>query len=107
MKHGNEFYLQLTRKLFTEEYKNLSKNAKWLFIVLNELEQRYTGEKEDFFFRTNVDLANDAGMKMSTMKDAKAELLKVDLVQSWQMHFKDAETGKLSEKKVTAYRILK
>ena len=107
MKHGNEFYLQLTRKLFTEEYKNLSKNAKWLFVVLNELEQRYTGEKEDFFFRSNEDLANDCQISLPTLKRAKKELLSTELIQSWQTHFVNKDTGKKSEKRTTAYRILK
>ena len=39
MKHGNSNYLQLSRSIFTEKYKTLSNNAKWLFVVLNELEQ--------------------------------------------------------------------
>ena len=107
MKHGNEFYLQLTRKLFTEEYKNLSKNAKWLFIVLNELEQRYTGEKEDFFFRSNEDLATDCHMSLPTLKRAKKELLETNLVTCWQIHFVNKDTGKKSEKRTTAYKILK
>ena len=50
MKHGNSNYLQLSRSIFTEKYKTLSINAKWLFVVLNELEQRYTGDEKDFFF---------------------------------------------------------
>ena len=58
MKHGNTNYLQLSRKIFTEEYSHLSNNAKWLFVVLNELEQRYTGDKtEDYFYHSNNDLA--------------------------------------------------
>lgn len=107
MKHGNEFYLELSRTIFTEEYEKLSYKAKWLFVVLNELEQRYTGEHEDFFFRSNTDLVKDAGMKLTVLKEAKAELLNEDLIQSWQMHFVDSKTGRKSEKKVTAYRVLK
>ena len=61
----------------------------------------------DFFFRSNEDLSHDSGMKLTSLKKAKAELLKSDLVQSWQMHWIDKETKKKSEKKVTAYRILK
>lgn len=51
-KYNNEFFLQLSREIFTPKYKNLSNGAKWLFVVLNELEQRYTTGKpggEDFF----------------------------------------------------------
>ena len=90
-----------------DEYKSLSQNAKWLFVVLNELEQKYTGENENFFFRSNEDLAQDAGMCLKTLKKAKRELLKTDLVKHWRMHFVNTKTGKKSEKTVSAYRILK
>ena len=106
MKHGNQFYLQLSRNLFSDEYKELSNNAKWLYVVLNELEQRYTGNKEDFFFRSNEDLCKDCNMSLPTLKRAKAELIKTDLIKHGLIHFRNTETGKLSEKKVSAYRIL-
>ena len=106
MKHNNIYYLQLTRRLFDEPYKDLSVNAKWLFVVLNELEQRYTGDKtEDYFYQSNEDLADLCGFSLSTLKRAKAELLKTDLIQSWQGHFEEEETGKKSEKHFTYYRI--
>lgn len=104
MKYGNTFYMQLSRAIFTEQYENLSVNAKWLFCVLNELEQRYTGKKEDFFFRSNKDLARDSGLKLTALKTAKAELIQTDLIQSWQAHFVSKD-GKKSEKHFTAYRI--
>lgn len=107
LKHNNSFYLQLSRKIFTEEYKDLSNNAKWLFVVLNELEQRYTGEHEDFFFRTNEQLANDCNISLATLKRAKAELLETELIKSWQAHFIDKETGCKSKKHFTCYRISK
>lgn len=107
MKHGNSYYLQLTRELFSDKYSGLSVNAKWLFVVLNELEQKYTGQNEDFFFRTNEDLAVDCGMSLATLKRAKKELLATDLVQSWKGHCVDSATGKRTEKQFTFYRILK
>lgn len=107
MKHGNSFYLELTRELFTEEYKTLSNGAKWLFVVLNELEQRYTGKGCDYFYRTDEELAKDAGMPLRSMKRAKAELRNTELVKMWNGHFVDEETGKKSEKKFSCYRILK
>ena len=107
MKHNNSDYLQLSRKVFRPEYDYLSNNAKWLFVVLNELEQRFTGKKEDFFFRTNENLASDAGIGIAKLKRVKAELVKSDLIHTWRMHFIDNKTGKKSEKTVTAYRILK
>ena len=107
MKHGNSFYLELTRELFTEEYKTLSNGAKWLFVVLNELEQRYTGKGCDFFYRTNEDLAKDAGIGLTQLKAYKKELQNTGLVQMWNGHFVDDETGKKSKKKFSCYRILK
>lgn len=107
MKHGNSNYLQLTRSIFTEKYKTLSNNAKWLFVVLNELEQRYTGDDKDYFFRSNEELAEDCGFSLAGLKRAKAELLKTDLVQTWQAHFVDSETGAKSSVHVTCYRIKK
>ena len=105
MKHGNKYYLQLSRKIFTEEYSHLSNNAKWLFVVLNELEQEFCGDKtEDYFYRSNEELAKDCNFGLSTLKKAKSELLKTDLVQSWQGHFVD-DCGKKSEKHFTYYRI--
>jgi hypothetical protein len=107
MKHGNEFYMELSRALFAEPYNELSINAKWLFVTLNELEQRFCGNKENFFFRSNEDLAKDTGLSLSVLKRAKAELIKTDLIKSWQTHFIDKQTNKKSEKKVTAYRVLR
>ena len=34
MKYNNKHYIQLSRDIFTDEYKTLSVNAKWLFVVL-------------------------------------------------------------------------
>lgn len=104
-KYGN--FLQLSREIFNnEKYKELSKDACWLFVVLNELEHKYTGKKEDFFFRSNQELAIDSRMKLTSMKKAKKELEECKLIQTWQMNWIDTKTKKKSEKHVTAYRIL-
>jgi AraC-like DNA-binding protein len=107
MKYNNNFYIQLSRNIFTQEYSSLSTNAKWLFVVLNELEHKLTGEKEDFFTRSDEQLAKDAGMSLSTLKRAKKELKGTNLIQSWKCHFQNKETKKLSKVYYTAYRILK
>lgn len=108
MKHGNTYYLQLTRLIFNEEpYKSLSISAKWLYVILKELEQRYTGAGEDFFYRSNSDLCGDTGFSLPTLKRAKKELAETDLIQTWQTHFINRETKKKSEKHFTAYRMLK
>ena len=105
MKRKNGNYLHLSRKLFNNEgFKALSLNAKWLYVVLNELEHKYTGDKENFFFRSNDDLALDTGFSLPTLKKAKRELK--PFIQMWQMHFRDTETKRLSKKHITAFRIL-
>lgn len=109
MKYDNTFYMQLSRSIFDEEHKNLSVGAKWLFVVLNELEQRYCTRKTKWFFRSDEELANDAGYSIGTLKKYKAELKKNanDLVVLGKCHWIDPETGKKSEKAVTSYTIKK
>lgn len=102
-KNGN--FLQLSRRLFNnEKFQKLSNNAKWLYVVLNELEHRYTGEKENFFFRSNEELVRDTGLSLRVLIRAKRELK--GIVQIWPIHFVDPETKKKSQKHITAYRIL-
>lgn len=104
MKHNNVFFMQVSREIWKYD---ISDKAKLLFFWLNELEQRYTGEKEDFFFRTDEELANDLSWSLKTLKNVKAELRKTDLIQLSKVHWVNKETGKKSEKWVTGYRILK
>jgi hypothetical protein len=104
-KNGNTFYLQLSRKIFADCYRNLSRDAKWLYVVLNELEHRYTGKDENFFYRSNEDLAKDAQMSPSTLKKYKKELIESGLIEHWLGHFVGSD-GKKSEKKCSFYRIL-
>ena len=111
MKHGNTYYIQLTRLIFnTEPYKSLSNNAKWLYIVLRELEQRYTSGETNWFYRTNEELAVDMGVSLATLKRAKSELSETDLIQCGTMHWvtnKGTPKQKRSEKHITTYTILK
>lgn len=107
MKYGNTYFLELTRELWTEKYKDLSVNAKWLFVTLNECEQRFENQEKHFFYRTDEDLAKDCGFSLPTLKRAKKELSQTDLVKIWRSPFLDLTTGKRSEKHVTCYRIKK
>jgi hypothetical protein len=108
MKHGNTFYLELSRHIFTDQYSHLSQNAKWLFVVLNELEQKFCGDSEvNFFTRSDTQLAEDVGVSLRTLKRAKSELKTTDLIKTWKCHFEYTDTGKKSEQYYTAYRILK
>lgn len=107
MKYQDGHYLELPRSIFADErFLRLSDSAKWLFFVLKEMEHRYTGESEDFFFRSNADLAESCGWNIKKLERYKPEILKSGLVESWLMHWKDKNTGKKSEKHITAYRIL-
>lgn len=106
MKYGNDYYLQLSRHLFADKYKDMSINAKWLYVVLNELEQRFTGKDKDWFFRTDEELAKDAGMSEKTLKRAKSELRESGLIEISLVHWiVDKETGRKSKGKVTKYKI--
>ena len=109
MKYNNTFYIQLGREIFTPQYSKLSVNAKWLYTVLNELEHKFTGKNEDFFVRSNKQLAKDTGMSESTLKKAKKELKESapELVKMWQCHYINNKTGKMSTERYSAYRILK
>ena len=112
MKTGNSHFLQLSRDIFTDEYAGLSNGSKWLFVILNELEQRFcsgNGESNrNFFFYSDEQLAEFSGLSLKTIKKYKAELRHYpQLVQISYGHWNDKKTGKKSEKKVTCYRILR
>lgn len=103
-KHGNKFYLELPRKIFTDEYKSLSTNAKWLYAVLNELEHRFSaGGTDGSFFQSDKDLSEASGIKLTSLKAAKKELAQSGLIETRQGHF--GEEGKQSKRHVTYYRI--
>ena len=108
MKYRSEYFLQFPRTVFKDPHFNsMSINAKWLFACLLELEHRYTGgkNKQDFFFQSNKELAVLMGASERTVQKAKGELKKAELIKTWQMHWRDPETRRLSEKHVSAYRL--
>lgn len=106
----NGYYLPISRKLFHEEkFQKLSKNAKWTYVVLCELEHQLTsgkdGSKENFFYRSDRLLAQDAELSIGSIWKVKKEFKKNDILEMWQMHWIDCKTAKKSEKHVTAYRL--
>lgn len=110
MKTGNRFYMQLSRKLFDKDHKDMSRNAKWLYVCLTELEQRYTSGEEgsrDWFLQTDKELCEITGFSINTLKAAKAELRKTDLVEVSRGKWIYKDTGKSSIKQPTKYRILR
>ena len=107
MKYNNTNYLQLSRDIFTEEYRhNLTTAAKWLFCVMNEMEHRYAKE-DGSFFRSNKDLAEDAGLSLRTMIRAKEELINMGLLEKTYTHWVNPTTGKRSAKHICLYRLKK
>ncbi len=102
-KHGKHFYLELSRKIFTDEYKSLSTEAKWLYVVLNELEHRLTKGGEDEFYQSDNDLSEVSGVKLTTLKKAKKELAEKGLIETRQAHV--IKDGKRSRQSFTHYRI--
>lgn len=106
MKYGNEFYLQLTRLLWSDEYKDLSINAKWLFVTLNELEQRFASREQAYFYRTDTELAKDCGFSKATLKRAKQELKNTDLIKTRLVPFTRTD-GEKTKEHVTMYQIMK
>jgi hypothetical protein len=81
-------------------------STRWLYVHLCYLEHRLTGRKEDFFFRSIRDLSRDTRIGTRQIVRGIKVLSKQNLIQTWQMHWTDKETGKKSEKHVTAFRIL-
>lgn len=109
MKNGNVFYMELSRAIFDEQHKNMSRNAKWLFVCLNELEQRYCSNNSDrdFFMSTDKQLCDITGFSINTLKAAKAELRKTDLVDVSRGGWHYTDTGKSAISQPTVYRILR
>ena len=109
MKNHNRYFMQLSREIFTDEYKSLSRNAKWLFVCLNELEQRYTPSdgSRTWFMQTDKQLCEITGFSINTLKAAKAELRKTDLVQLSRGEWIYVDSGKSAVMQPTVYRILK
>jgi len=78
----------------------------WLYDVLCYDEHRFTGRKEDFFFRSISDLSADSGLSQRVVMRNLKCLKKLGVIETWWMHWIDKKTGKKSEKHVTAIRIL-
>lgn len=106
-KYQDGHYLELPRSIYTNErFLQLSDSAKWLFLVLKELEHRFTGSDRNYFYRINEELARDCGWSVKKLERVKPQLINSGLIETWQAHWMDPNTGKKSEKHVTAYRIL-
>ncbi len=100
-------FIKLPREIFNEEYNHLSVYAKLLYVFLHELDARYTGTKTiDYFFRSNEELANDLNISISSVKRAKEELKREQLISTGYTHWwLDEEHTKKSKRKVTSFTV--
>ena len=105
-KYESSNFIQLRREIFTDkDFLELSINAKWLYFVLNELEHRFTGEKQSGFSRSNEELARDCGFCIRTLIRAKQELIKTKWVKFKYAHWEGYKPGKKSEKHISYYEL--
>lgn len=101
MKYKSGNYIQLSRNIFSGDYKYMSDSAKWLYCYLSELEHRHTGENTNHFFQTDKQLADFLGWSISKVQRAKKELYEYGFVEISKTNIEN------SKKHLTAYRILK
>ncbi len=68
-------FIKIPRDLWKDEYCTLSVTAKWLYICLNELEQRFNNQVEGkYFYHSDQQLCDITGMSINVVKRAKKEL---------------------------------
>lgn len=107
MKYNNSHFMQVSRKLFEYSFEELPHYSRYIFFVMNELEHKYTGDRgQQYFYRSNKELALDCGLSVKTIQRYKKYLIDLKLIKHWKMHFFDEETKKYSEHRVSAYQIL-
>lgn len=70
------------------EFKALTPSAKVLYTTLCKIRNR-PGRKKDWFFRSEIRLADDAGLKIRTVQRAKRELLATGLIETKRGHYQD------------------
>lgn len=104
MKYKVGNYIQVSRKVF-ERLEGCKTSTKWLYMILNELEHQFTGEKQDFFYRSIDDLADDTELSRPVVIQSLRELERLKLIKTWQGHWK-SKSGKLSVKHITAIKVL-
>jgi hypothetical protein len=103
-KDGN--FIQFPRSVFPKLLP-LKTSSKWLYVVLTELEHKYTGKNEDFFYRSIKDLSTDSGLSSDCIVRSLKELEQNNFIQKWQMHWwTNEEKTKKSRRHITAIRLL-
>ena len=104
------------RVVYKSPYKNLSVNSKWLYITLKEIENGFTGSKnnedqvlwegvrnsKDWFYHSLESVAEQAGMSVSSVKRSKKELTEVGLISTCRVFFVD-QYGRKNPRWITGF----
>ena len=103
-------YLQMWKRgieILNEHNKKIPYSTRWLYTHLHWLEHKFSGKKEDFFFRSIKDLQNDTKIGRRQIIKGIKILEDINLIQTWKMHWwlDDTHTKK-SFKHITAFRLL-
>ena len=95
MKYNNKNYMQVQKKLFDYE---LSAGAFRLYVTLVMLEHRFTSGKSEneFFLRTDDQLAKDSQCSFNSLRKYKKELIDKGLIEVSIGHYKYKDTGNKS-----------
>lgn len=101
MKYKDGNYIQLSRNIFSDEYKTLSDSSKWFYCYLTELEHRHTGKDKSWFYATDAKIAEDMNWSIIKVQRAKRELRESGLIQISKTFSRN------STKHLTAYEIIK
>lgn len=107
-RYTNENYVKITRDIMKS---GLSNKAILLFLWLNELEQRFTSERNfdqrDWFMHTDREISEKSGMSINTVKSAKKELKEKGFIEISRGGWHYTKTGKSGIKQPTVYRIIR
>lgn len=95
--YNNEAWFKCSKKIINDQ--NLSQSAKWLYVVLSCLNNNY-GSNTGKFTRTNDELVKDSGIKITTLKKAKKELIDAGYIKVSRANLID-----LSAKKRTSFSV--
>lgn len=103
--YDNVAWFKCSKEIIKDE--NLSQSAKWLYVVLSNL-NNYYGKDKGYFSRTNEKLMDDSGLSAGTLKKAKKELvdngyIRVIHNQLWE----NKEQQKSTTFRICYYELLK
>jgi hypothetical protein len=88
-----------------EEQNYLSRGAAYLFVVLCHLENVFCMEGKEWFYRTDRELASDAGLSFNTLRKYKGELKQHPELITIRQQAMRTKKG-MSEESPTHYHLL-